>query len=501
MSIIFEPFDVVNGTSQGVVRLRLGAAGIDALTTAGSSFGAVALDLSVYGDDEGSGGTVAIIVPDYGNASMFLSVGATLDGAGYTDEGEGRPLALRQLGYDFNTDVGQSAGTATLTLGASGLETPQLTAYIFLVERPGEMMGLGGVAYEAFESGFSALDAQTFDITMVFESIARFVDRSSAIGRLDMLLQSSFAARDVFTFVVEAAFESAAVFADDAPMLMRAVLATADQITLADQTIFGVDALLVAASAFVIRDALRVGVDLRHESAFEITDDLASQLQAVLTQASALVMADELTATLSASAFFEDSAAFGDGQGWSLAALLQFTDDALFSVRFALPGNDQSLYVGYAMNLRTAGMATYDNYPFSAMAVVGGVPLAVGPEGLYRLTGDTDAGDPIRAHIRTGMTDFGTAMLKRTPNMYLGLKTDGTMLLKVITSEGGRKKANVYKVSDARSATPVDGRFDIAKGLVGLYWGYQIENADGADFELDTIRVWPFAVQRRKSGR
>lgn len=501
MTIIFEPFNVVNGTSQGLGHLHLGAAGIDALTTAGSSFGAVSLGMSVFGDDEGAGGTVVVIVPDYGNASMFLSTGAALDGAGYTDEGEGRPLVLRQLGYDFNTDVGQSAGEVTLALGAEGLETPQLTAYIFLVERPGAMMGLGGIAYEVFESDFNALDAQTFDITMVFDSIARFADSSGVIGRLDMILQSSFAARDAFTFVVESFVEDTVTF-DDAPSeTLRAIIALADQITLSDATIFGVDALLVAASAFVVRDALRVGVDLRHESAFGITDDLDTMLVAVITQASALVMTDELTATLSASMLVEDAAAFGDGHDWSLAAMLQFADDALFSVRFALPGNDQSLYVGYAMNLRTAGMATYDNYPFSAMAVVGGVPLAVGPEGLYRLTGDTDAGDPIRAHIRTGMTDFGTAMLKRTPNMYLGLKTDGTMLLKVITSEGGRKKANVYKVSDARSTTHVDGRFDIAKGLVGLYWGYQIENADGADFELDTIRVWPFAVQRRKSGR
>src|SRR5690606_23985052 len=227
VSIIFEPFTVNNGTSHGLVRLRLGAAGVDTLTTAETSFGAVAADLSSYGDDVGGHAPVTITVPDFGNATTYLS-SVSLDSSGCSTGGSARPLQLHQRGYDFGTAGRGSAGELTLTPGASGAEALQLSAYVFLVERPGEMMGLGGVAYEAFESGFNALDAQTFDITIVFESIARFADRSGFIGRLDMLLQSSFAARDAFTFVIEAVFEDTVVFSDDAPLLMRAVLAMAD---------------------------------------------------------------------------------------------------------------------------------------------------------------------------------------------------------------------------------------------------------------------------------
>ena len=124
-----------------------------------------------------------------------------------------------------------------------------------------------------------------------------------------------------------------------------------------------------------------------------------------------------------------------------------------------------------------------------------------GKDDLPDVDGDDDDGAPIHARVRTGLTSFGTEVLKKNPNMYLTLRSDGELLLRVITTDGGRKKENWYKLHRREATEPVEGRFDIAKGLTSVYWGYQIENIAGADFELATIKSWPFVVQRRKSGR
>lgn len=498
MSIVFEPLTSAAYDTFGRSLLAFRHAGRGEAISIDDSIGAARFALRVFGVSyEVDNAELDPPIPAMGASTMLFDHA----GASYLREfHEGTSfVALRHRGADIASD--SSVGRSVFQLGHFGYEAPALTAYAFITPKPPTITSYAGITEETFQSIFNIGDSTSLDLALVFQSNAQFADSSSLLARLNMLLQSNITIRDAFAFVVSAAFEDTFAIADTDESRLRGVMLLADQITLTDELLLGVDALLAAASAFTIRDAVRYAIDIGAESEFAINDALLDQISALFTTVSDFAVADELEGTLTLSMLFVDDAAFADAPSYGLSAALEFLDTASFNVRFSLPGNDGGLYVGYAMNIRNAGVSTYDNYPFTGFATVGGIPLAVGDDGLYRIGGATDAGEPIHARIRTGLTDFGTDMLKRSPNMYLGLKTDGSMLLKVITNKHGRKQANVYRLTDASGRISGVGRFDIAKGLVGLYWGYELENVDGADFELDTIRVWPFAVQRRKSGR
>lgn len=498
---IFEPFLLDAGESNGAVALRLSLAGFDGPSLGigtDTSFGGATLTLGVVGEDEG-GGEIIIVVPDYGATALYL--GAEGGDVSHSFDDGATSLGLSVLGFDSANPSSESVGGATFVLRALGYEFVLPTAYGFLVEQPPYMFGYGGVAFETFESSFVATEVVTFDLTLVFQAVAKLSSDVDWLANLDVTLTSSFVARDVFTFILETAFQDTATFTTDLQSELRAILALSDQLVISGEVEWFADALLTVVSAFVIRDELRAGVDLTSESSLLMTDEFIGKVAGLLELASQLDMADEASSSGVITALFEDTAEFSALPSYNLHAALEFFDTANFAIRFTLPGNEGGTFVGYAMNLRNAGMVKYENYPFSGLAVVGNVPLAIGPEGLYRLEGDTDDGDPIRARVRTGLTDFGTSMLKHTLNSFVAYTSDGKLVLKVTTTDGGRKRERWYELRERTADQPVGGRFDVAKGMVGLFWGYELVNVDGADFELDTVNVWPFAVQRRKSGR
>jgi len=142
---------------------------------------------------------------------------------------------------------------------------------------------------------------------------------------------------------------------------------------------------------------------------------------------------------------------------------------------------------------RGGASSGYENFPFNSFARIGGRIFAAGDSGLYELTGDTDAGRPIRAWADLGQRNFGTTMLKGISNAYLTASSDARLVVKVTTPEG---QTYSYR---ARAAGPMQAqRVDFGRGLRATYLNLEITNDEGGDFDLERLE---FVVQASNNRR
>ncbi|WP_394539905.1 hypothetical protein PRJ39_04685 [Lysobacter enzymogenes] len=159
-------------------------------------------------------------------------------------------------------------------------------------------------------------------------------------------------------------------------------------------------------------------------------------------------------------------------------------------------------YVAWVMNTQSKSLAQYRNYPFNSFMTVGDAVYGATDTGLYRLGGDADAGQPIQARLRQGMSEFGTRVKKGFPAMYVGYTASGDLRLSVVAADprSGERIAHAYRLR-ARAASSVrEGRVKVGAGLQSIYFDYVIENIDGADFSLDVVEFLPLRLDRRVRG-
>lgn len=163
---------------------------------------------------------------------------------------------------------------------------------------------------------------------------------------------------------------------------------------------------------------------------------------------------------------------------------------------------DSGEYVAWVMNTQSQALSQYTNYPFNSYLGLAGMTYGAADTGLYRLGGETDAGEPIHARIRQGMSAFGSQLKKAFPSMYLGYTANGDLRLSVVAADPrtGERIAHAYRLR-ARAADSVrEGRVKVGAGLQSVYFDYVIENINGADFALDVIEFLPLRVDRRVRG-
>jgi hypothetical protein len=139
--------------------------------------------------------------------------------------------------------------------------------------------------------------------------------------------------------------------------------------------------------------------------------------------------------------------------------------------------------LAWVVNTETTAASWYTNYDFDSVVQVPGKELAVGPDGLYVLTGATDAGTAIKASIMSGFDDFGTAQTKRLDSLYFGYTSAGQLSVSVETYGSGHAPS-VYLLEQRTAAAPRNSRVIPGKGLVGRYWRTTIENTGGVDFDV-----------------
>jgi hypothetical protein len=150
----------------------------------------------------------------------------------------------------------------------------------------------------------------------------------------------------------------------------------------------------------------------------------------------------------------------------------------------------------WVMNTETTAMGWYDNFRFESIVSWRGRELAVGPDGIHELTGDSDNGRMIDSLVESGFTDFGAAQTKRLDNMYFGYTSNGQIAVKAEVYES-RYLPYVYFLENRSANAPRNSRVTPGKGLWGRYWRLTIANVDGADFEVHDATV-DIAVSTRR---
>jgi hypothetical protein len=155
-------------------------------------------------------------------------------------------------------------------------------------------------------------------------------------------------------------------------------------------------------------------------------------------------------------------------------------------------------FIAWVLNTESRAAWTYDQWPFNSYCAFQGRYLAAGPDGIYTLGGQDDAGAPIEARIRTGLTDLGATQNKRMEQLYLLLSSDGRMGLRVITTRPtGEKVAHDYEMLPRPANAPAANRIKIGRGLASRSWSFELRNLDGGDFKFHDLKLLPMILDRR----
>lgn len=174
-----------------------------------------------------------------------------------------------------------------------------------------------------------------------------------------------------------------------------------------------------------------------------------------------------------------------------MAAFLNSTAASSSDVWYKDPGR-----VAYVLNTETAAGSWYDNFDFESIAQPPGYVLAVGPDGLYALSGATDSGEQIDAYVKPGFVDFGTANTKRVDQIYFGYTSTGQIATTVEVYESGHSPQTYY-LEQRDAEAPRNSRITPGKALNGRYWRITVRNVAGADFEIHDASV-DIAVSPRR---
>ena len=148
----------------------------------------------------------------------------------------------------------------------------------------------------------------------------------------------------------------------------------------------------------------------------------------------------------------------------------------------------------WTFNLDNAATSAYENFGFSSFARIGDHDYGCKPDGVYRLGGHCDDGEPIHAAVGFGKQKFGTSKQKHVASVYVGVASTGKMVVKVTEGDSGR--TFFYA---ARSVNPnlQQQRIDLGRGLRANWFEFELLNEHGCDFDLESIEFAVVPSQRR----
>src|SRR3990167_3028453 len=161
----------------------------------------------------------------------------------------------------------------------------------------------------------------------------------------------------------------------------------------------------------------------------------------------------------------------------------------------ALSGAVTETYRTWVLNTRKGALTEYNNFSFNSFTTFNGQVLAAGSSGIVVLgTQRLDNATAITARVRSGKDSFRSSFHKRVPRAYIGYTTDGDMLFRMITTEGGER---TYRLGWNHGTGVQQRRIPIGKWPRSRLWQWEFENESGADFSVGNVMLYPVVLRRR----
>jgi hypothetical protein len=142
------------------------------------------------------------------------------------------------------------------------------------------------------------------------------------------------------------------------------------------------------------------------------------------------------------------------------------------------------------VNIVTGAVSEYASFAANSLAYFNGVYIGADSTGLFILTGDKDDTDDIDANLQYPPVDID---LSRPRYVWLTGRVDGVLSVHVEVDEHVEFN-NEFQYRDRDDLHEI--RTTLAKGLKGRYYSFGIRNKDGADFDIDKIRVLADQLKR-----
>ncbi|MGH8073632.1 MAG: hypothetical protein ACREO4_06115 [Lysobacter sp.] len=484
-----------DGTGDGELFLEVG--GIGPAITMLTGVGDGGFVLTGEGLMEQFSGDVAPAVPSTGDGQLYLGAG----GVGYVrvfGEGDAR-LTLAGDGFGGGSATVNGYGDGGVALGGYGLEAAPLTAYGFLLDRPPAMEGYGGMVWDRLEERLSLDRAATGHATAVLTAAMGLSGNPASAAELATLSSEVMSFETALSVVYYLLVEEGVTFSDLPATDHLAIVRVVERLLIDGHAGNLADAASMVVSGLVFGELTEALALATATDALTTTAGVAEQFLAMEALVEAAIFDAGVIDTHTAMVLVEEELLAGA----DLSSAAEMTTLVRESVGFALTLSlDSGEYIAWVLNTESRGLSRYTQYPFNSFAKIGGRYYGAVGSGIHRLDGDDDAGEPIAARLRMGLSDLGTRVLKRVPEAYVGYSSDGTLLLRVISIEEvtGAKQAATYKLAPRGAAATRENRFKMGRGVKSVDWDFEIENVDGADFTLDSIEFRPLRLDRRTRG-
>lgn len=150
--------------------------------------------------------------------------------------------------------------------------------------------------------------------------------------------------------------------------------------------------------------------------------------------------------------------------------------------------------IGYALNLPSLGLSSYDGYNFNSFARIGNRLFGAADGGLYLLEGTTDNGKMIDAYTTFPLNDMGVDNDKRLRTIYYSGSADGMLRLHVTGNESTERRRDFTPNNrKGKVAVPI-GRDEKAE-----WWQIKLSNVRGADFEMNSLESFNIILGRGRT--
>lgn len=386
-----------------------------------------------------------------------------------------------------------SIGSASIGEFAIG-ETPSAGATTFNETLAETLSLVGAITGDTtgvlLPDTLSLTDVLTDSAGVLLKEVIRLNETTST----DLILNRTFTEPLRFTDDLKMAY--AALLADSLVFTDTVSFVRAWISKLQEQFNFGDTATGVSTYGKLVSSALAFA-DLAAHWEYETLSDslvLEDTLAGLTTLYDALVESIVLGDTSSYIAVFtgsvSDNVAFAD----TLSPQATFQALLADEFRFVIwEGHDQVAYTGLVMNPRVGGLTEYVNYNFNSITKIGSSYYGASSTGIYLLEGANDAGTEIAARVKFGAFDFGAGKKSRVEQAYIGVRSDGKIVIKTFADDG---KERWYETQALHGDLNTQ-RAKLGRGVTSRYWQFELINRNGAPLEVEQIEFLPIVLTRR----